>query len=193
MKIYTRTGDDGSTGLLGGSRVAKSDLRLDCYGTLDELNAHLGHCAAAADVTWKLKLIPIQEMCFNFGSHLAAPAGDATATTYLPTLPADALGKLEEQIDQAEAKLPPLKVFILPGGTELASRLHLARTVCRRAERLIVAFAASEPVDEQIIKYLNRLSDWLFVHARLANKLAGIPDDPWQGAKQSLRTAADAT
>lgn len=188
MKIYTRTGDDGSTGLLGGSRVAKSDLRLDCYGTLDELNAHLGHVATTADVTWKLKLIPIQEMCFNFGAYLAAPAGDETARKYLPAIPADAIGKLEEQIDQAESKLPPLKAFILPGGTELASRLHLARTVCRRAERLIVAFASTEPVDEQIVKYLNRLSDWLFVHARLANKLAGIPDDPWQGAKQSLRT-----
>jgi len=184
MKIYTRTGDDGMTGLIGGRRVPKFDLRLDCYGTVDELNAAVGLCAVAAPTWLAEALAPVQAELFVIGSHLAAPADDKTASQYLPVLDKDMTVRLEAQIDAADQELPPLKHFILPGGTELAARLHVARTVCRRAERQVVAFAGEQPVPELIVTYLNRLSDWLFVQARLANCRDGVGDVPWiPGAK----------
>ena len=179
MKIYTRTGDDGTTGLLGGRRTRKDDVRLDCYGTVDELNAAIGLAAITADSEVAELLRGVQATLFVLGSHLAAPADSEAAKKYLPALPDDLANALESQIDAAEATLPKLTTFILPGGTETAARLHLARTVCRRAERLLVSFAESEPVPSAALTYLNRLSDWLFVHARLANRRASVPDVPW--------------
>ena len=180
MKIYTKTGDDGSTGLVGGQRVSKGDLRIDCYGTVDELNAAIGLAAGAADVTLTEKLRPVQNELFIIGSLLATPDGRSPANVPLPKLEDSSIARLESQIDAAEALLPPLHNFILPGGTELSCRLHLARTICRRAERAIVALAqAQQHVDLKIITYLNRLSDWLFVYARLANHLGGVADVVW--------------
>ena len=180
MKIYTRTGDDGTTGLIGGSRTPKSDPRLDCCGTLDELNAALGWTAVAAqrDCDVPPTLHQIQNELFTIGSHLATPDPAAASAARLPPLDETMISRLEMQIDAAESTLPPLRQFILPGGTELAARLHLARTVCRRAERLIVAFSHDRPVSTIILTYLNRLSDWLFVHARRANQEGGVLDIP---------------
>jgi cob(I)alamin adenosyltransferase len=181
MKIYTKTGDDGSTGLIGGSRVRKCDPRIDLYGTVDELNACIGLAASAASNSNLLETITTaQHDLFIVGSHLATPDHEPPAkTAWLPPLDEQMIARLELQIDAAESKLPALKNFILPGGGELSARLHLARTVCRRAERLAVDFSLHRPISPLIVTYLNRLSDWLFVHARLANHLEGIEDVPW--------------
>jgi cob(I)alamin adenosyltransferase len=183
MKIYTKTGDDGTTGLIGGDRVRKDDARLDCYGTADELNAALGLVAVVAGDDLRGPLADVQAELFVIGSYLAAPENDPAAQKYLPPLDEQMIGRLEMQIDAADARLPPLKTFILPGGTELAARLHLARTVCRRAERQVVGFAMDRPVHGVIVTYLNRLSDWLFTQARLANFRAGVEDVPWKPKK----------
>lgn len=180
MKIYTRTGDDGTTGLIGGSRVLKSDARIECFGTVDELNATIGLAAAAASGVLLEQLRAVQTELFVIGSHLAAPA-DGRHRASLPTIQPSMIARLETQIDAAEATLPPLRNFILPGGTELAARLHLARTVCRRAERLTVAWGTSHSDGSIIVTYLNRLSDWLFVQARAANLAAEVEDIPWVG------------
>src|SRR3954447_18959352 len=180
MKIYTKTGDDGSTGLIGGERIRKSDRRIDCFGTIDELNASLGWASVVATNELVASLRQIQNDLFVIGSHLALPEHDAPKNQWLPTLDESIVTRLEMQIDSAEQKLPALRNFILPGGAELAARLHLARTVCRRAERLLVSFALDRPVPTMTVTYLNRLSDWLFVHARLANSLAGVADVPWE-------------
>lgn len=180
MKIYTKTGDDGTTGLIGGRRVRKSDLRLDVYGTVDELCATIGWAAVAADGVTLEPLRAVQSDLFVLGSHLATPEDEpAGKTQWLPAVDESMVARLEQQIDAAEAALPPLRNFILPGGTELSARLHVARTVCRRAERLLVDFAQDRPVNPVIVTYLNRLSDWLFVQARLANHAARVDDIPW--------------
>ena len=178
MKIYTRTGDDGTTGLIGGRRVSKSDPRIDCYGTVDELNAAVGVAASAAGRELAALLRAVQNDLFVLGSHLASPPDDSRAAS-LPPLDESIARRLEGEIDAAEAGLPPLRQFILPGGGEASARLHLARTVCRRAERLAVALAADAPVPDVAVCYLNRLSDWLFVMARRANRDAGVEDLPW--------------
>jgi cob(I)alamin adenosyltransferase len=184
MKIYTKTGDDGSTGLIGGARVRKSDRRLDCYGTVDELNAALGLAAVALDAAAAVNDVArqvraVQHELFAVGSHLAVP--DATPVpAYVPPLDDAMVARLEMEIDAAEQQLPPLKAFILPGGTDAAARLHVARTVCRRCERLLVDFAADREVPAIVLTYLNRLSDWLFVMARLANHRAGVADVAWE-------------
>jgi cob(I)alamin adenosyltransferase len=180
MKIYTRTGDDGTTGLIGGGRVSKGDPRIECYGTVDELNAVLGLVAVAADAELRGWVREVQSALFAIGAYLAAPAGTPAEQAHV----ADATDRartdrLEQQIDDAQATLPVLRNFILPGGTELAARLHHARTVCRRAERLLVGFAYADRVAPEILTYFNRLSDWLFVQARRANHLAGEADIPW--------------
>jgi len=185
MKIYTRTGDDGTTGLFGGSRVSKADPRIDCYGTIDELNAGIGLAAVVANGSAaKLgsMLADVQNELFVIGSHLATPSS-ANASALLP-VEEIAIARLEQQIDEAEADLPTLRNFILPGGSELSGRLHLARTICRRAERLLVAFASSTAIDGIEIRYLNRLSDWLFVQARWANHVQGVTDVPWVGREK---------
>ena len=187
MKIYTRTGDDGTTGLFGGGRVRKSDPRIECYGTIDELNAAMGLAAAAVEreagspaaYDMRDSLRQIQHELFNIGSHLATPPESPSAAK-LPPLEESMVGRLEMQMDEADQQLPRLRQFILPAGDEAACRLHLARTICRRAERRIVAFAMDRPVAAVIVTYLNRLGDWLFVMARLANQRAGVEDVPWK-------------
>lgn len=183
MKIYTRTGDDGTTGLIGGDRVRKCDKRLDCYGSVDELNAAVGLASVIAPPELLAMLRQVQAELFVIGAYLAAPENDPAAKKHLPAMDEAMIGRLETEIDQATAQTPPMKFFVLPGGTELAARLHVARTVCRRAERLCVDFAQDHPVNPTILTYLNRLSDWLFVQARLANHLAGVEDVPWKPAK----------
>ncbi|HSI33065.1 MAG TPA: cob(I)yrinic acid a,c-diamide adenosyltransferase [Tepidisphaeraceae bacterium] len=181
MKIYTKTGDDGTTGLFGGGRVRKSDKRLAVYGTVDELNAVLGvaRCAPGGDEQVAGMLKRVQNELFVVGSHLATPA-DSPHAQKLPPLDDEMVHRLEMEIDSAEEELEPLRQFILPGGGEMAARLHLARTVCRRAERLAVDFGLDRPIPELIVTYLNRLSDWLFVVARLTNKRAGVADILWE-------------
>jgi cob(I)alamin adenosyltransferase len=179
MKIYTKTGDDGTTGLIGGERVRKSDARLDCYGTIDELNAGLGLAAVNADPELATLLRDVQNDLFVIGSHLATP-DESPHKAALPPLDDQMVHRLEMQIDTADAALPPLRNFILPGGTEAAARLHLARTICRRAERLLVKYAQDRPIPAIVITYVNRLSDWLFVQARRANAAVGVADVPWR-------------
>jgi cob(I)alamin adenosyltransferase len=179
MKIYTKTGDDGTTGLVGGIRVAKSDPRIECYGTVDELSAAIGLAAINAAAPLLDQLRETQSDLFVIGSHLATP-DDSPHRNSLPPLDDAMVTRLENQIDATTTQLPPLRNFILPGGTELAARLHLARTVCRRAERLVVALPSTAAI-ALTIRYLNRLSDWLFVEARRANHLAQIPDVIWTG------------
>lgn len=179
MKIYTRTGDDGTTSLIGNVRVPKSDPRIECYGTIDELNAALGLAAVALDGQIADAVRQVQNDLFIIGSHLAAPDPDAAVMMGLPPIEEPLISRLEMQIDAAEVELPPLKNFIIPGGTEGAARLHLARTICRRAERRVAGFAADHPVPATLLTYLNRLSDWLFVHARLVNHRSGVGDVPW--------------
>lgn len=182
MKIYTRTGDDGQTGLIGGTRVAKSDDRVCAYGAVDELNAVLGLCIAqGGDAEIAARLAVHQDELFALGAHLAAQ--DAAAAMKLPPLDSEAIARMEQEIDRWDVELPPLKNFVLPGGAALAAWLHFARTVCRRAEREVVALRAARPKDAPRfaapVKYLNRLSDWLFCAARVANKRGGIRETPW--------------
>jgi cob(I)alamin adenosyltransferase len=178
MKIYTKTGDDGTTGLIGGGRVRKSHARLDAYGTVDELNGLLGVAAVVADAPVADPLRRVMDELFVVGSHLATPAGKRAAA-HLPALGESMSLRLEAEMDAADATLPPLKQFVLPGGCELAARLHVARTVCRRAERRLVDLPA-EDVEPPLLTYVNRLSDWLFVQARAANQRAGVADVPWR-------------
>ncbi|MDB5301082.1 MAG: ATP/cobalamin adenosyltransferase [Phycisphaerales bacterium] len=182
MKIYTKTGDDGTTGLIGGSRVSKGDARIECYGTVDELNAGIGLALVAAEQS-AAELAPmlrrVQNELFVVGSHLATP-DQSPHRKSLPALHEKMVTRLEEEIDAAEVNLAPLRQFILPGGTEAAARLHLARTVCRRAERLLVAMSQPNEAHGFVVTYLNRLSDWLFVQARRANAIAGVRDVPWE-------------
>ncbi len=181
MKIYTRSGDDGTTGLIGGQRVAKDDPRVQCYGTVDELNATLGLAAAAVSDELRARLVRVQHELFTVGSHLALP--EAKDSGILPLLDEAMVHGLEREIDEVEHRLAPLRHFILPGGTEGAARLHVARTVCRRCERLVVAFAAGHEVEPLVICYLNRLADWLFVMARLVNHEAGVGDVIWRAER----------
>lgn len=181
-RIYTRTGDTGETGLFGGRRVRKDDARVSAYGTVDELNAVLG-VARAAWLPDRVEpvLEKLQHYLFDLGSELAASpdAGDAAVAHASRVTPAW-VEALEQEIDRLEAVLPPLRAFILPGGTPAAAALHHARAVCRRAEREIVTLAAREPVNPELIKFVNRLSDLLFVMARAANHAAGRPDVEWR-------------
>ena len=172
VKIYTRTGDKGETSLFGGKRVPKNDARIEAYGTIDELNSHLGLCRSA----WPASPIDdrIQSDLFDIGAFLAAP-DDAR----FHSVPSSRIDDLERTIDAMENELDPLKTFIVPGGAEAASRLHVARTVCRRAERRVIAIGESSAAMQTTIAYLNRLSDFLFVAARLANRKHGVNDTPW--------------
>ena len=178
MKIYTKTGDDGSTGLFGGPRVAKDDLRIESYGTVDELNSLIGivHSKTSCEQIEQI-LNEIRRDLFSVGATLASPDPEKMGTQLITQ---ENISAIEKSIDQLETKLPPLTSFILPGGSETAAFLHQARTVCRRAERRVVTLAGSVPISDSLIKYLNRLSDLLFVLARFANHEAGIPDIPWQ-------------
>jgi cob(I)alamin adenosyltransferase len=181
VKIYTKTGDDGSTGLLASGRVRKDCPRIEAYGTVDELNAALGVARAAhLDATSDAFIARIQEELFVVGSALADPNPDGP---FHHAVHSTHIDQLEDDIDALESTLPALTRFILPGGSTGAAHLHLARTISRRAERRVVALADTpgESVPEAIVVYLNRLSDLLFVLARYANLQAGVSDIPWSG------------
>jgi len=179
MKIYTRTGDDGTTGLLGPGRVPKSAPRVEAYGSVDELNAALGVARSLDAGGWvTAELATLQGRLFSLGAELAA-----TATAPLARVDRIAqadVETLEQIIDRLESELPPLVNFILPAGHVLAAQLHLARTVCRRAERRVVALAETAPVEPLLVQYLNRLADLLFVMARWCNRRAGVPETEWR-------------
>lgn len=181
MKIYTKTGDDGSTGLLGPGRLSKDSPRITAYGEVDELNAAIGLARAMGlDPSADTLVARIQDGLFRVGAALADPDPKgkfATAVT------ADHVEALEQSIDRLEVELPPLRQFILPGGSMAAAQLHLARTICRRAERATVALSrdSSQHVAPEVLIYLNRLSDLLFVLARAVNYRAGVSETPWGG------------
>ncbi len=175
MKIYTRTGDAGETSLFGGTRVPKNDPRIDAYGTVDELNAFIG----AARATWlgspiDAQLAFVQSDLFDIGAQLASPG-----SSRFNGVDRARISTLEQSIDDMERELTPLQSFILPGGSPAAAHLHVARTVCRRAERLVVALGDSSTATT--VMYLNRLSDYLFVAARYANHRHGVDDVVWKG------------
>ncbi|MBX9664892.1 cob(I)yrinic acid a,c-diamide adenosyltransferase [Novosphingobium sp.] len=173
-KIYTRTGDDGTTGLVDGSRRAKHDLRMEAIGEVDELNSVVGFAAIALEADRAAALHRIQNDLFDLGADLATPLGDIGGADFTPSemvlrvVPAQP-ARIEAEIDALNAQLPPLTSFILPGGSEGAARIHLARAIARRAERAATALAASEPVNPAALAYLNRVSDYFFVLARAIN------------------------
>lgn len=183
MKIYTRRGDGGETGLFGGGRTAKDDVRVEAYGSVDELSAVIGLARAhVADTATRERLIALQADLFTIGAHLATPPPrPGRRAPELPPVPADRIAELESWIDAATAVCAPLTNFVLPGGSEGAVHLHVARAVCRRAERRVVALADQARVKPEIISYLNRLSDYLFAAARLENHRARRADVEWQG------------
>lgn len=193
MKLYTRTGDDGTTGLFGGGRVGKDHPRVDAYGTVDELNACVGLAAAAcvddagttASIHERYRAIfsEMQSRLFDIGADLATPEG-AKHESKILRLGEDEVAEVEGWIDEIDAANPPMTTFVLPGGTDLAARLHVARTVCRRAERMMVSLAHTEPISEGALTYVNRLSDLLFAMARRANSVAGVTDVPWIPARR---------
>lgn len=182
MKIYTKAGDQGRTSLFGGKKVAKSNKRVSAYGTVDELNAVIGMAVAEGGDSEPLheRLREIQEELFTLGCELATPPDKKLMTEPLAS---DAVKSLESAIDRMEESLEPLKNFILPGGTRTAAGLHMARTVCRRAEREVVELSASEKIRPELIQYLNRLSDYLFVAARFANLEGGCAETVWKGSR----------
>lgn len=178
-KVYTRTGDDGTTALGTGQRVAKHALRVEAYGTVDELNAHLGLVLAGdACAALQPSLRRVQNELFHAGAELCIPETDR-AKHPGPQITPEHVAALETLMDELSAELPPLENFVLPGGTRTAAQLQVARAVCRRAERLVVALAEREPLGAPLVKYLNRLSDTLFVMARYDNHAAGIPEPTW--------------
>ena len=179
MKIYTKTGDDGKTSLFGGKRVDKDNLRIEAYGTIDELNSVIGIVLTdnVSEKTSKI-LNLIQNSLFVIGSELASPS-DVESKAITPVTEED-IRILENYIDEIDTDLSPLKNFILPGGTKSASLLHFARTVCRRAERRIVEIDKVEKINQKIIVYINRLSDLLFVIARYENHVASSPEIEWK-------------
>lgn len=179
MKIYTKKGDSGTTGLLGGTRVPKHHLRIEAYGTVDELNSWLGILAGISVVSDQHELlIQTQSHLFTLGSHLARDPDKDKMT--LPTINTAMTTELEKAIDQMEKHLPALTNFILPGGSTDAAWCHVARCVCRRAERCVTALAESGPVDSEILAFLNRLSDYLFVLGRYVSFKSGSPEILWK-------------
>ena len=176
MKIYTRTGDLGETSLFGGTRVAKNDARIEAYGTVDELSSFLGVARASAiPAEIDAVLEQVQRDLFDVGAHLASPG-----TSRFPGVDPQRITELERAIDAMERELAPLTNFILPGGALAAAHLHVARTVCRRAERCVVGLQDESPATLSTIAYLNRLSDYLFVAARFANRRANVADVDWK-------------
>lgn len=180
MKIYTKTGDAGDTGLYGGARVPKDDVRVEAYGDVDELNSVLGVVRAAGSLgaPFDELLAAIQSRLFDVGAELANGKGKDLG---IPLVAEDDVVAIERAIDRAEEELAPLRTFVLPGGSPLAASLHIARTVCRRAERRVVALARTHEVRGEVLRYLNRLSDLCFTLARRANAHAKVADVPWIG------------
>ncbi|WP_276366553.1 cob(I)yrinic acid a,c-diamide adenosyltransferase [Chryseolinea sp. H1M3-3] len=179
MKIYTKTGDSGTTSLFGGKRVTKADARIDAYGTVDELNSFIGLVRdQEVNKNRTQVLIRIQNTLFVIGAILATEPGNTKVK--IPSLHEDDVLFLEKEIDSMDAELPPLRFFILPGGHTAVSFCHVARTVCRRAERLTTALYDQEKSDPLVIKYLNRLSDYLFVLSRMMTKELGVEEVAWK-------------
>jgi cob(I)alamin adenosyltransferase len=186
VKIYTRNGDSGETSLFGGQRVDKDHLRVEAYGTIDELNSVLGFAVAALPPEmrdWQPALVEIQSDCFIIGSMLATPKTGAALPAHIPQLDERRVEGIED--DTLDEELKPLTAFILPGGCQSAAALHLARSVCRRAERRVVALARDAGIDPIVVKYLNRLSDLLFMLGRATNARQHIADVEWQSAEES--------
>ncbi|MAF13206.1 ATP:cob(I)alamin adenosyltransferase [Candidatus Poribacteria bacterium] len=184
MKIYTKRGDDGDTELFGGARLPKHSPRIEAYGSVDELNAHLGAVVAALerprDDDIAAAVESAQRRLFEVGADLATPAtDDRDAASAVPRLTGVQPREVEAAIDAFDGELPALRVFILPSGTPAATTLHVARGVCRRAERRVAELAAGEPVNEHVLVYLNRLSDLLFVLARAVNSRGGVGEAEW--------------
>ncbi|RZK70866.1 MAG: cob(I)yrinic acid a,c-diamide adenosyltransferase [Pedobacter sp.] len=178
MKIYTKTGDEGLTSLIGGTRVPKFDLRIDCYGTVDELNSYIGLIMCQQiNQHYQQILKEIQDRLFTIGSYLASDP--ERSRMKIPDLLDDDVTLLEREMDEMNIGLPELKHFILPGGNTVVSYCHIARCVCRRAERLVFQLASTTAVDEKMTVYLNRLSDYLFVLARKLNFDAGTDENIW--------------
>ena len=180
-RIYTKTGDQGQTGLAGGQRVAKDSLRIECYGTVDELNAFAGMAGiSAVDSVPELAgiLRRVQHELFNLGSILATQPQDVRPKQARIT--SAEISRLEQEIDRMNADLPPLRSFVLPGGSRLNTELHACRTICRRAERIAVSLAREEEIPPEAIQYLNRLSDAFFVWSRFANHILGVPEVLWE-------------
>ncbi len=177
MKIYTKTGDKGSTGLFGGKRISKDDIRIEAYGTLDEMNSFLGYLNASFDISeYNSLILKIQNRIFDIGSHLASdPEKDV-----LPSgIDEEDIYELEKFMDNMEVNLPELRNFILPGGHPVVAMAHICRTVCRRAERRVVSLNNIASVDENIIRFLNRLSDFLFVFSRFLSYQLQISEVIW--------------
>lgn len=179
MKIYTKTGDQGTTSLFGGTRVSKSDLRIDTYGTIDELNSYIGLLRdQEVNQIRKEVLVEIQDRLLTIGSILATEPGNTKVK--IPSLVESDITFLEKEMDAMDAKLPPMRFFVLPGGHPSVSFGHLARTVCRRAERLVIALNHQVSIEPPVIKYLNRLSDYLFVLCRMMAHELKIEETPWK-------------
>lgn len=181
MKIYTKKGDSGQTSLFRGGRVSKDTIRVEAYGTVDELNSIIGWVrSAVSDTATDDLLARIQNDLFIIGADLATPQDSVKETDRVLRLRENSQLFLEQAIDRMESVLAPLKHFILPGGTPAAACVHVARTICRRAERRIVALSVNQAVNPAITVYVNRLSDFLFVTARYVNKLSNVPDRAWE-------------
>lgn len=179
MKIYTKTGDKGTTALFGGKRVSKADLRIETYGTVDELNSYIGLVRdQPVNQNRKNILVEIQDRLFTIGSILATEPGNTKVK--VPSLSPDDITLLEKEIDMMDSSLPPMKSFVLPGGHQSVSFCHVARTVCRRAERLLIALDAQEKVDALVVQYLNRLSDYLFMLSRKMSAELNAEETPWK-------------
>lgn len=179
MKIYTKTGDSGTTGLIGGTRLSKAHIRIDAYGTVDELNAYIGLLRdQPVNIERRDLLKEIQDRLFTVGSHLASEP-DQTRKK-LPDLHEADITRLEEEMDAMDAQLPTLRAFVLPGGHESVSFGHVARTVCRRAERTVVLLNDHEAVEDIVIRYLNRLSDYLFMLCRMMTQELGAEEVAWK-------------
>ncbi len=185
MKIYTKTGDDGTSGLIGGTRIKKFDTRLEAYGTVDELNSAIGIVASLTDNKPRLEAIKnIQETLFLIGSHLATDESSQLLKTNMPCQIKD-IELLEKEIDKMQVELPALKSFVLPSGCQASAQAHLARTICRRAERRIVELNEIIQLEENLMIYINRLSDYLFVLSRMLNKESSTPEILWKPQKNN--------
>ena len=178
MKIYTKTGDRGTTGLFGGKRVSKADLRIEAYGTVDELNAHIGMLRDLSELNdLQDELVQVQNNLFVIGSMLAAEPGNEKIS--VPNIQEGEVISLEKSMDAMDSQLPVMKNFVLPGGHPAISETHIARCVCRRAERRVVGLFSEEAGEEIILKYLNRLSDYLFVLSRFLSSKLNVKETPW--------------
>lgn len=181
MKIYTKTGDKGKTGLFGGARIDKDDIRIESYGTVDELNSFIGSLIAQMDIASEIEILSeVQNRLFTIGSNLAS---DPSKDMITPDLKESDISILEESMDRMNAELPALRAFIMPGGSPAIATAHVCRTVCRRAERRVVSLSKVSTVEEIIVRYLNRLSDYLFVVGRMIAHTTAVAEVEWQPRK----------